>query len=134
MINRLTPKYNHLIIPLIEDDDEDFFELVSMNSQGKIYIMIRGNNGVSLASGYGYYLENYLHKSISFTGDNLGDLPDKLPEIPTTVLKKRFTQYSYYMNVCTVSYSSVWWSWARWEKEIDWMALKGINMPLMFVG
>jgi alpha-N-acetylglucosaminidase len=30
--------------------------------------------------------------------------------------------------------SYVWWDWARWEKEIDWMALHGINLPLAFTG
>ncbi len=32
------------------------------------------------------------------------------------------------------SYSSTWWAWERWEKEIDWMALHGINLPLAFTG
>ena len=27
-----------------------------------------------------------------------------------------------------------WWDWKRWEKEIDWMALHGINMPLAITG
>ena len=26
------------------------------------------------------------------------------------------------------------WNWDRWEKEIDWMALNGINMPLAITG
>ena len=26
------------------------------------------------------------------------------------------------------------WDWKRWEKEIDWMALHGINLPLAVVG
>ena len=26
------------------------------------------------------------------------------------------------------------WDWERWEKEIDWMALHGINLPLAAVG
>lgn len=30
--------------------------------------------------------------------------------------------------------SYVWWTWERWEKEIDWMALQGINLPLAFTG
>jgi hypothetical protein len=30
--------------------------------------------------------------------------------------------------------SYVWWDWERWEKEIDWMALHGINLPLAFTG
>ena len=40
----------------------------------------------------------------------------------------------YYQNVCTASYSMVWWDKARWEREIDWMALNGINAPLTFTG
>jgi len=27
-----------------------------------------------------------------------------------------------------------WWNWERWQKEIDWMALNGINMPLAVTG
>jgi alpha-N-acetylglucosaminidase len=38
------------------------------------------------------------------------------------------------MNVCTVSYSSAFWNWTRWESELDWMALQGINLPLAFTG
>lgn len=30
--------------------------------------------------------------------------------------------------------SYVWWDWERWEKEIDWMALQGVNLPLAFTG
>jgi hypothetical protein len=26
------------------------------------------------------------------------------------------------------------WNWSRWEQEIDWMALHGINFPLAFEG
>jgi alpha-N-acetylglucosaminidase len=28
----------------------------------------------------------------------------------------------------------VWWDWLRWEREIDWMALNGINLALAFTG
>ena len=27
-----------------------------------------------------------------------------------------------------------WWNFARWEKEIDFMAMNGINMPLTPIG
>jgi len=27
-----------------------------------------------------------------------------------------------------------WWDWARWEREIDWMAMNGINLPLSVTG
>jgi len=43
-------------------------------------------------------------------------------------------QYRYYLNYCTFNYSMSWWDWERWQKEIDWMALNGINMPLAVTG
>ena len=44
------------------------------------------------------------------------------------------TSYRYYLNYCTFSYSMSTWTWERWQQEIDWMALHGINMPLQIVG
>jgi len=43
-------------------------------------------------------------------------------------------RFRYYQNVCTTSYSFVWWDWPRWRREIDWMALNGINLALAFTG
>lgn len=43
-------------------------------------------------------------------------------------------RYRYYQNACTQSYSYTWWDWARWEREIDWMALSGINLAPAFAG
>ncbi len=50
------------------------------------------------------------------------------------VIKVFLNRFRYYQNVCTVSYSMVWWDFKRWEREIDWMALRGINFPLAFNG
>jgi alpha-N-acetylglucosaminidase len=43
-------------------------------------------------------------------------------------------KYRHYFNICTFGYTTAWWDKARWEKEIDWMALHGINMPLALNG
>jgi alpha-N-acetylglucosaminidase len=40
----------------------------------------------------------------------------------------------YYQNVRTASYTSAWWSWNRWQREIDWMAMNEINLPLAYTG
>nr|GEU92850.1 hypothetical protein [Tanacetum cinerariifolium] len=47
---------------------------------------------------------------------------------------QRPVPWNYYQNAVTSSYTFAWWDWQRWEKEIDWMALQGINMPLAFTG
>ncbi|PWA53659.1 alpha-N-acetylglucosaminidase [Artemisia annua] len=61
--------------------------------------------------------------------------PGSLPRVKKEgIMIKRPVPWNYYQNVVTSSYSYVWWDWERWEKEIDWMALQGINLPLAFTG
>ena len=35
--------------------------------------------------------------------------------------------YSHVTQVCTHSYTLVWYDWEAWEQFIDWMALAGHN-------
>jgi len=61
----------------------------------------------------------------------------KLPEVlpSTNPIKVTSTgPVRYYENVCTLSYSFAFWNWERWQRELDWMALNWINVPLAFVG
>lgn len=98
-------------------------------------LTIEGTSGVTVAFGLNYYLKYYCKKQLSWAGDQLGNLPKPLPSLPVEGLTLNAgVKYRYYQNVCTVSYSSVWWNWTRWEREIDWMALNGINLPLAFTG
>jgi len=114
------------------EDGHDVFEL----EDGKDTIIIRGNNGVSLAAGLGHYLKYYAHMQLSWTGDQIAPAqnPATLPHVGKKVRTVSPDKWSYYMNVCTVSYSAAWWNWTRWEREIDWMALQGVNLPLAFTG
>lgn len=34
----------------------------------------------------------------------------------------------------TFSYTAAFWTWEDWELQLDWMALRGINIPLAWVG
>ena len=42
--------------------------------------------------------------------------------------------YRAYLNTCTYGYTTPWWNWARWEREIDLMAVHGVDMPLAMEG
>ena len=110
--------------------DSDFFELEQAADDR---IIIRGTNGVSIARGLNHYLRNYCHKSVSWCGNNLSELPVPLPPVREKVRVTASFPYRYYLNYCTYSYSMAFWDWEQWEKEIDRMALQGINMPLMAV-
>lgn len=108
---------------------KDTFQLESRNGR----IVLSGNNGVSIASALYFYINEYCHCQITWNGVNL-KLPEPLPQVPVKVGKASPYEYRYYLNYCTFNYSMSWWDWNRWEKEIDWMALHGINMPLAITG
>lgn len=118
------------------NSNETFFEISSSGSNPtETKIKIKGDSKLSIASGLGHYLRYYALSQVSWTGDSLQNIKNKiLPPVDETIRKTSKLEYSYYMNVCTQSYSSSWWDWKRWEREIDWMALNGINLPLAFTG
>lgn len=103
-------------------------------------IIIRGTTAVEIASGLHWYLKYWCGAHVSW--DKTGGIqtasipkPGSLPLLKDEVLMiKRPVPWNYYQNVVTSSYSYVWWDWERWEKEVDWMALQGVNLPLAFTG
>lgn len=131
LIGRVLPsQQQHFIVaPLQGQNGKDIFEIESKGDK----IILRGNNGTAIASALYYYLEEYCHCQITWNGINL-HLPAKLPVVTKKVQRATPYKYRYYLNYCTFNYSMSWWDWARWEKEIDWMALHGINMPLAITG
>lgn len=131
LISRILPdETEHFKVEVIPDDNgKDVFELESKNGN----IILRGNNGISIASGFNYYLKYYAHCDISWNGSNL-NIHHPLPVIPKPVRKTSPYKYRYYFNYCTFNYTASWWDWDRWQKEIDFMALNGINMPLALTG
>merc|ERR1719433_1294952 len=61
-------------------------------------------------------------------------LDTEMPSVAVPVEKSRVMRHSYYLNFCTPSYTMAWWGWPQWERHIDWMALHGINEPLIITG
>ncbi|KAG5003393.1 hypothetical protein GLYMA_10G091000v4 [Glycine max] len=110
------------------------------SSQNEPEIIIRGTTAVEIASGLHWYLKYWCGAHVSW--DKTGGIqttsipePGSLPSLKDEGLKiKRPVPWNYYQNVVTSSYSYVWWNWERWEKELDWMALQGVNLPLAFTG
>jgi alpha-N-acetylglucosaminidase len=130
-INRIIPERSNqfTVEPVEKKDNGDVFEIESR--EGKI--ILRGSSGVSIGSALNYYLQQYCHANISWDNRQV-NLPASLPVVPAKVVKSSSYRYRYYLNYCTFNYTMLWWDWDRWEKEIDWMALNGINMPLALTG
>lgn len=93
---------------------------------------LKGSDNVALCRGFYDYVKTHDLGMYSWSGNNI-EFPSELPVTSPVKVVSPF-QNHYYFNVCTYGYSMPYWDWARWEQEIDWMALHGINMPLALVG
>ena len=112
------------------DDGQDYFTLSSEKGKPKI----TGNSYLSVATGIGWYLKYYANISITWSQLTVDLTTVELPLPPKEEKHHASVKLRQYFNYCVFSYSAPFWDWERWEKEIDWMALHGINMPLAITG
>ena len=121
------------VFALREDnsDGKDIFE-VSDGEDGKI--LIRGNNGVAMASGFNYYLRYYCKVDYNPLFASQLDMPETLPEVGETIVKETDYDVRYALNFCTYSYTMAFWDWDEYEAFLDWAAMSGINLMLDIVG
>ncbi|XP_075480477.1 alpha-N-acetylglucosaminidase-like [Primulina tabacum] len=146
-VNRIIPSHSSSfefsIISKDSCDGESCFKLNNhpgVSPIGSPEIFISGTTGVELLSGLHWYLKYWCGAHISWDktgGAQLSSIPKsgsfpRIQDVGITI--KRLTPWSYYQNAVSSSYTFAWWDWKRWEKEIDWMALQGINLPLAFTG
>lgn len=111
---------------IADDKGRDVYEIDCYDGK----VVLRGNNNISIAMALRKYIDKYLNGDISWWGYRI-DKGIIMPEYERYVVEQKLRAY---MNYCTFSYSCAWWDYERWEKEIDMMALYGINMPLAVVG
>lgn len=91
-------------------------------------LLVEGTSTVALCKGfYDFILENGYGIS-SWTGNRL-DFPSELEAMDRKSVTSPFCDRLYY-NVCTYGYTTPFWGWKEWEREIDWIALHGFTMPL----
>ena len=129
LLERIDSGASKKFIIQVKKGQSDFFELDQKGDK----VVIRGNNYVNIATGLNWYLKYYAGIHLSWNGMT-AELPESLPKVSTPVRKETNLSLRYDFNYCTYSYTMAFWDWKRWEKEIDWMALHGINLPLAVVG
>ncbi len=123
-------RFTIVVDDALSTDGKDVFVLSSDGSKPKI----SGSSALAAATGINWYLNHYAHVNLAWN-----QLTTDLATIslPTPSVEEKRTceaDYRYYLNYCTFSYSMCTWTWERWQEEIDWMALHGINMPLQIIG
>lgn len=129
LVERVSPGSSSRFIFRQTDSKEDYFEIDSKNGR----VLIEGNNPVNIATGLNWYLKYY--PGIHLSWNNMETLlPSDMPLPAKAERRDSRVAQRYYLNYCTHSYSMPFWDFDRWQKEIDWMALHGINMPLAITG
>ncbi|MEG1394349.1 MAG: alpha-N-acetylglucosaminidase TIM-barrel domain-containing protein [Clostridia bacterium] len=96
-------------------------------------LTIKANCIIAAANGLYDYLKKYCNVNLSWNGNRELDIVELVP-FEGEFCKVIEQKYRVYMNYCTLNYSMSWWDFSRWEKELDFMALNGINMPLAVIG
>lgn len=108
-------------------DGRDVFE-VSVNN-GVLHV--KGSSPVALCHGFYQYMKREGYGMVSWSGRRVA-WPDQLKDCPVWRVESP-VKHHYYFNVVTYGYTTPYWDWERWQREIDWMALHGIDMPLALV-
>ncbi|MGC1521446.1 MAG: alpha-N-acetylglucosaminidase [Steroidobacteraceae bacterium] len=93
-------------------------------------IKVEGSTPSALLFGVNWYLKYIAQVQISTNGIRLGvarawPLPSEAVEQETPYA------YRYALNENVDGYSASYWRWARWEHEIDVLALSGINAMIV---
>ncbi len=110
------------------EDGREVYEIEAAEGRLKI----SGSSGVALCRAFYGYLRECCNGMITWSGRHV-DLPSQWPALARrrVVCPYKFVQY---LNPCTYGYTMAFWDWSRWERELDWMALHGVNMPLAMEG
>ncbi|MGB6488976.1 MAG: alpha-N-acetylglucosaminidase [Steroidobacteraceae bacterium] len=93
------------------------------------HIEVEGSTPSALLFGVNWYLKYVARVQISPNGDRVGRAAFPLPR----AVIERNTPYAYRLalNENVDGYSAPYWSWPRWQREIDVLALSGINAVLV---
>lgn len=129
LLNRMDPGAAAKFRTELQPSSTDFFEL----SQDGSRVCVKGNTWVNITAGVNWYLKHYAGIMVSWNNMH-PRLPRHLPSVAKPERHTTWLTDRYDFNYCTFSYSMAFWDWKRWEEEIDWMALHGVNMPLAATG
>lgn len=69
-----------------------------------------------------------------FIGSQMHNAPSPLPTFATPLKGSSIVPWRYHFNTVTFSYTAAFWDCPKWELELDWLALRGVNLPLAWVG
>lgn len=113
---------------LVSDTEQDWYQVSAQNGQ----LTVTANAETALSYGTYQYLRSIGAMAVSWEGSRIA-LPTAFTDYQGDKVTSLFTQRAY-LNVCAYGYTMPWWDWPQWQKELDWMALHGVNNPVAMEG
>ena len=92
---------------------------------------LRGCSAVALCKAFYTKVQSKGAGMVTWSGSRFDATAAFQPSEPVRVVAPY--QHYQYFNVVTYGYTMAYWNEARWMQEIDWMALHGIDMPLVLI-
>ncbi|MCH1925206.1 alpha-N-acetylglucosaminidase [Shewanella sp. C32] len=120
---------SHVDMTLVSDNNTDDWYQVSAQHG---VLNISGNSNNAITYGAYQYLRSQGSLSVSWEGKRVA-LPQNYADVTPFKVSSPFAERAY-LNVCAYGYTTPWWDWSRWQQEIDWMAIHGVNNPVAMEG
>ncbi|TCD70100.1 hypothetical protein EIP91_004829 [Steccherinum ochraceum] len=133
LVKRRIPKHaNNFTFQLVEGTPDSFTVSDSKGQKGGITVQCTTVSACS--RGLYTYLTEFGGVDIWWTGSRLDQLPTRLPSVGSPVNGSSIVPWRYHFNTVTFSYTTAFWGFDKWELLLDWLALRGVNLPLAWVG
>ena len=104
---------------------------LSETENGKI--LIHADCGVSAATALNFYLKYYCKVQVTQQTKQVC-MPEKAPHIAEKVCNSSPYEVRYAYNYCTLSYTMPFFGYDKWQRELDFLMLSGVNLILDLTG
>ncbi|GHF64479.1 alpha-N-acetylglucosaminidase [Streptomyces mashuensis] len=97
-------------------------------------ITVEGTTPAVQLTGFHHYLRQVAHAHLSWSGEQTGSLPARLPAVPAPLARTANAVHRFALNDTNDGYTGPYRGWDYWEREIDVLALHGFNEVLVYAG
>ncbi|KAL7809425.1 putative alpha-N-acetylglucosaminidase [Trichoderma gracile] len=135
LVRRRLPQHEHSFTFSLSANTESESESYTVTTTHDGRIRVQGTSLSSILYGFHSYLSDVVHVDIWwYAGSQLQDAPPILPKLSSPLEGSSIVPYRYDFNTVTTSYTAAFWTWEDWELQLDWMALRGVNLALAWIG
>ncbi|WP_338106748.1 alpha-N-acetylglucosaminidase [Streptomyces coelicoflavus] len=131
-LTRLLPRHvtQFTLVPVRRPASGDWFGVSGRAG----HVRVRGTSPAAILSGVNWYLKYTAKVDLGWPGRSTAKLPRVLPAPEGTVRRHASVPHRFALNDTDDGYSGAYRDWASYEKQIDLLALHGVNEVFVQMG